>query len=292
MQIVGLLGCVIFWVISLVPAPLRAADAGDGWQRDKKVEWRAVGALDLPARPLDVVHSPDGRRVYCLTEAHRVMIYSAGGTLLGTIPVDKGVRSLTISPNGEGLFLADAEGKKIQVLELGYVVSVNTAGSPSLGPDKTPVEIVIFTDFECPFCAKAAPLLEEIHRKNPKNVRIVFKNLPLKFHRLAEPAALAGLAAHLQGKFWPMHDQLFGGGKLEPRLIEEAARKVGLDMERFHRDLNDQEVRQRLARDLYDAQEAGVNSTPTILVNGRVVRNRSVEVIQRMIDEELASPTR
>ncbi len=281
------LACFVYVLSWPLAAP--AADAPDVWQKNGRVEWRTMGRLALPAKPLDVVQSPDGRRVYCLTEDQKVVVFSAGGANLGVISVPAGSRALSVAPSGESLFLADAEGKQLIALELSYVVDINSTGAPSLGPDKAPVEVVIFTDFECPHCAKAAPLLEEIHKKNPKQVRVVFKNMPLKFHRFAEPAALAALAAHLQGKFWPMHDQLFGGGKLDLKRIEESAYKAGLDMDRFSRDWKEQGVRQRLTQDLHDAQEAGVNSTPTLMVNGRTVHKRSLEEIQRMIDEELAT---
>ncbi|OQX17739.1 MAG: hypothetical protein BWK76_09720 [Desulfobulbaceae bacterium A2] len=280
--------CLTILLCGPVAAP--AEQAPESWQKNGRVEWRTMGRLALPSSPLDVVSSADGRRVYCLTEDHKVVVFSVAGASLGVISVPAGSRALSVSPTGEALFIADAEGKQLTALELSYVVDINSTGAPALGPDKAPVEVVVFTDFECPHCAKAAPLLEEIHKKNPKQVRVVFKNMPLKFHRFAEPAALAALAAHMQGKFWPMHDQLFGGGKLDLKRIEESAYKAGLDMDRFNRDWKDQGVRQRLAQDLHDAQEAGVNSTPTLMVNGRTVHKRSLEEIQRLIDEELAAP--
>ena len=123
--------------------------------------------------------------------------------------------------------------------------------------------------------------------KNPDNVKIVFKHLPLRMHRFAEQAALAAIAAQNQGKFWQMHDALFETAKLSKEAIEQAAQKIGLDMDRFKKDMNSQESRQKLARDMLDAQKAEIGGTPTLFINGHLVKNRSPEAIQKMIDAEL-----
>ncbi len=123
--------------------------------------------------------------------------------------------------------------------------------------------------------------------KNPDTVKIVFKHLPLRMHNFAEKAALAAIAAQNQGKFWQMHDALFETAKLDTSSIEKAAEKIGLDMDRFRKEMNSQETRQRLAKDMLDARKAEVGGTPTLFINGRRVKNRSPEVIQKMIDEEV-----
>ena len=124
--------------------------------------------------------------------------------------------------------------------------------------------------------------------KNPDTIKIVYKNLPLRMHKYAEPAALAALAAQQQGKFWQMHDALFATAQdLSPANIQAAAKKIGLDMVRFNRDLKDPALRKRLYKDMADARKAGVSGTPTLFINGHRVRNRSPQAIQAMIDNEL-----
>lgn len=125
--------------------------------------------------------------------------------------------------------------------------------------------------------------------KNPETVKIAFKNLPLtKIHNMAEPAALAGLAAHNQGKFWQMHDALFAMKPITPEAITAAAGEIGLDMEAFERDMNSEATKQRLMKDMVDAQGAEVRGTPSLFINGRKVEDRSPEGLQKLIDEELA----
>lgn len=269
-----------------IPAAPAAASVNSG--RDQRVEWQQVYAWGLDADAIDFVHSLDGKTVFVLTADHKVNVYTGRGELQGVIPVPAGVKNIDIAPRGEALFLIDGAGKTFSALAISLVADIDVKGSPFLGKENVPVTLVIFTDFECPYCSKAAPLMEEVLEKNPETVKIVFKNMPLSFHQNAQPAALAALAANQQGKFWQMHDALFAAGKLSADKINSIAQEVGLDMERFNKDRVGQVAQQALDKDLRDAQEAGVNSTPTIYVNGRKLQNRTLDEIQKMIDEELA----
>ena len=134
------------------------------------------------------------------------------------------------------------------------------------------------------------PLLEQVFEQNKDTVKIVFKNMPLRFHKMAVPAARAALAAGEQGKFWEFHDELFAAEKLTEEVITATAVKLGLDMEKFARDLNSPSIKQQINQDLRDAQEAGVTGTPTIFINGKKLKNRSMQGFQTMIADELKKP--
>ncbi len=131
------------------------------------------------------------------------------------------------------------------------------------------------------------PLLEQVLENNSETVKIVFKNMPLRFHKFADPSARAALAAFKQGKFWEFHDKLFGVEKLSDEVINNAAVELDLDIAQFNKDMNSPEVRQMINKDLLDAQQAGVTGTPTIFINGKKLKNRSPEGFQAMIDKEL-----
>ena len=105
---------------------------------------------------------------------------------------------------------------------------------------------------------------------------------------MAVPAALAGLAAHNQGKFWQMHDAIFAMGTITGEKITAAAQEIGLDMTQFNADRASEITRQRVDKDLRDGSEAQVTGTPTLFLNGRRVENRSPEAIQMLINQELA----
>jgi len=131
------------------------------------------------------------------------------------------------------------------------------------------------------------PLLEQVLEQNKNNVKLVFKNMPLNFHKFADPSARAALAAHKQGKFWEFHDALFAAGKLDNKTIPDVAKKVGLDMAKFNSDMKSTAVRQQLDKDIKDAEKAGVRGTPTIFINGKKLKNRSLQGFQVSINEEL-----
>ena len=131
------------------------------------------------------------------------------------------------------------------------------------------------------------PLLEQVLEKNPDTVKIAFKNMPLRFHKFADPSARAALAAHKQGKFWEFHDKLFEIEKLSAEAINNVAVELQLDIDQFNKDMNSPEIRQMVNKDLLDAQKAGVTGTPTIFINGKKLKNRSLAGFQAMIDKEL-----
>jgi protein-disulfide isomerase len=132
------------------------------------------------------------------------------------------------------------------------------------------------------------PVLEQVLEKYPEEVKVVFKNFPLRNHRFARSAAVAALAANKQGKFWEFHDLLFKNySLLNEQKIHEIAQKLNLDMEKFERSQRDREILGTVMRDLSEGTEAGVTGTPTLFVNGRHVRDRNLKVLYSIIDKEL-----
>jgi len=123
--------------------------------------------------------------------------------------------------------------------------------------------------------------------KNPETVKLVLKNMPLKFHKSATPAARAALAAGNQGKFWEFHDKLFAAKKLNKQVIKQIATDLGLDMARFENDVKSAEISSKLKKDMIDARKAGVTGTPTVFINGRIPKQRNLQGFQAIIDDEL-----
>lgn len=127
--------------------------------------------------------------------------------------------------------------------------------------------------------------------KYPGEVKVVFKNLPLRNHRFARQAAAAALAAGEQGKFWEFRERLFQNYKrLNYQIIHKIAEDLALDMEKFGKDMRDARVEARITRDMADAAEAGVRGTPTVFVNGRLLRNRTLAGFQEAVEKELGEP--
>jgi protein-disulfide isomerase len=132
------------------------------------------------------------------------------------------------------------------------------------------------------------PLLEQVLEKYPEQVKLVFKNFPLRSHRHARKAAAAALAAHNQGKFWEFSKQLFKNlRQLNDRKIQEIAGQLGLNGERFQKDWQDPQIARKINKEIRDATAVGVMGTPSIFVNGRLLRQRSMEGFRLIIEKEL-----
>jgi predicted DsbA family dithiol-disulfide isomerase len=168
---------------------------------------------------------------------------------------------------------------------------INLRGVPCKGPAAAPVVMVIFSDFQCPFCGMAVKLVEEVQRHTGDKLRICFKHFPLpQLHPNAELAARAAAAAQRQGKFWPMHDRLFAHRMQQERedMIDHAA-ALGLDTQRFEADLDSVEVKNRVLADLADAIRLRLRGTPTFIINGREMTDpKSVPIFLDWIAEALA----
>ncbi len=265
-------------LLPLLTAPLWAAS----------VDARLLRTVPIDKAAKQVVASPDGQQIYILTEAGDIHIFAADGTPQGTFPAGKEVTA--IAPQGRNrLILISADKQEMQLVGLEPVVEIDTAGAPTLGPADAPVSIVVYDDFECPFCAKAVPLLKEAQQSYPDQVKLVFKNFPLSMHKNARAAATAALAADKQGKFWPLHDLLFENyNKLNPQKIQELAQQVGLDMTRFNTDMADPALQQRINQEMQEGQKIGVRGTPSIFINGRRLQQRNKAGFDQLIQAELA----
>ena len=168
-------------------------------------------------------------------------------------------------------------------------VFVDVGKSPVLGSNKAPITIVEFTDFECPFCARADGTIKQLMESNPNQIRLVFKHFPLPFHSHAALAHRAAEAAKAQGKFWEMHDMLFNNRtNLEEEDIIGYAETLGLNVEKFTAALNDPSYDKVVEADKKVGTQSGVQGTPHFLINGkRFSGAQPLSSFQSAVDDEL-----
>lgn len=168
-----------------------------------------------------------------------------------------------------------------------YNLPVGT--SPLKGPKDAKVTIVEFSDYQCPFCSRADPLITQVLDAYPKDVNFVYKQFPLtSIHPHALPAAKAAVAAGMQGKYWEMHKILFENNRaLSDDDIKKYAGEIGLDVAKWQADMNSKTVQDQINSDMQLARTAGVRGTPTIFVNGKKLQQRSFEGFKAAIDSEL-----
>jgi len=165
------------------------------------------------------------------------------------------------------------------------------ATGPSRGADQAKVTIVIFSDFQCPYCSRSIATEEQIMKEYDGKVRMVFRNFPLSFHPLAEKAAEAAACAADQGRFWEMHDKMFGDQKkLSPDDLKATAHALaGIDAKLFDTCLDSGAKKALVDADQKAGSDAGVEGTPAFFVNGQFINGAvPFEDFKTVIDRELA----
>ena len=238
--------------------------------------------------PLDVVASPDGKHIFVLTSAGDIFAYDQDGVLQNKIHVRDEVDQIRMDPQGNRLFVTSRLKKTVQVISIDFFVEINTAGAPAKGPRNAPMVLAVFSDFQCPYCARLRSELDRVRKKYPESVKIVFKNFPLKSHKFAKTAAAAALAAECQGKFWEFHDELFKHyRRLNDKKILEIARELGLNEAQFEKDRHDPLILEKIKMDSEEGRKVEVRAVPALFMNGRPIKSRDLRNIEKIIQKEL-----
>ncbi len=210
----------------------------------------------------------------------------------------KGIAAIVVKGFGEGKSAEDV-AKLVAGSPLGKPrpepklledpVQIAIAGSPARGPETAPIVMVEFSDFECPYCAKATGEIKQIMAAYPNQIRLVYKQFPLSMHPHAGMAALASLAAEEQGKFWELHDLMFSHYReLSGEHILAWAQELGLDMPKFKAAMEDPKYKAEVDKDMQDGEFVGVNGTPAIFINGKHFNGPiALALLKPILDNEI-----
>jgi len=255
-----------------------------------RVEVWTSKVIPMERVPGRIAFAPAAKKIFILCPGGVLKVYTDDGILLDTLAVSKTSIDIAVSPDGSRLYLVDGDNKQLAILDIVHFVKLQTERAPFFkGPENAPVTIVEFSDFQCPYCSRLNPVLKQVLTKYPRQVKLVYKFLPLLgMHKLAMPAALAAQAAGRQGKFWEYHDALLASYReLSEGKFLAIARSLGLDMDQFLRDRKDPRLVNVVRKDMQEAEKNQVKGVPTIFINGYKLKQRSLKDFDDAIQREL-----
>jgi len=272
-------GIILFIIISWILIPQFSY---------AEIDTTLIKQTNLDVQPLDIAASVDGKMIYVLARGE-ILVYSIDeGKVSNRIPIDKDFDKLTYAAKNNVLILTSSSSKTLKIFQVDFIYNIAMDGLPFKGPANAAVTIAVFNDYQWPYCARLEPFFQQVLDKYPNNVKLVVKNFPLSSHKFAQKAATAALAANVQGKFWEFHSQLFKNyNVINDTKIQDIAKELGLDMEKFNKDMQSPAIKTLISRDVSNGRQVGVRGTPTIFINGKTLKNRSLPGIYLVIEAEL-----
>jgi predicted DsbA family dithiol-disulfide isomerase len=258
------------------------------WPASAEVECDVEQIINLGEKPIDMVSSARGTYLFVLTDDGVIHIYDSKGNIKGDINVGRHIDHIACGPTENSLLLKSKKEKEIQKIAFEFIEKIDTEGSPYMGNANAPIVITVFSDYQCPYCARLSPTFDQVMAHNKDTVKIVFKNFPLPMHGYARNAAAAALVANKMGEFLKFHEALYENRtQLSDEKVLKIATSLGLNPDEFEKEMKSKEIQNKINQDIRDAEKAGATGTPTIFINGRRLRDRSLEGFQDVIDNLL-----
>jgi protein-disulfide isomerase len=264
-----------------------ACDGGDSAKTAGKAQTGKAGEPSTPAA--DLIREAEGVELGALSEAQRETFFTVLNqessacakphSLATSLREDPGCRDSKLVAQviadriAAGATAADVKLMVDEIVDALTPAEIDIEGRPVYGNPKAPVTVVVFADFQCPRCKGEAPVLRKEIDDRRGQAKLVFKHFPLPMHDRGEPAAIAVEAAHLQGKFWEMHDLVFANQtQLDDAELERYAGQIeGLDVGRWKTDVAAPATKAAVASDRADGNGLKLPGTPTVYVDGRQV---------------------
>jgi protein-disulfide isomerase len=260
----------------------------------------ATEAARLHVLPAALVEREIAERLAPVSDAEVEAWFKANQARLNGAPLD--TVAARIRQALEEANRSEARARFVDRLRTGTTVEVRLAppretlvvqpAEPAAGPEHAPVQIVMYSDYQCPFCARVEPTLDKVKEVYGDRVRVVFRDFPLSaIHPRAVGAARAAHCAHDQGRFWEYHDRLFSTqSRMDDSDLLQRAADLGLDQARFTTCVASERVATLVRDNATSGERLGVSSTPAFFVNGRFMTGaQPFEAFKRVIDDELGA---
>ena len=237
-------------------------------------------------------------KVPAVTEAEQKAFYEQNKARIGNMSEAEAMKQIEVYLRQQRVqqrqvaFVGELKTKSSGVrvmLEPPRTAVAFSADDPVKGPANAPVTIVEFSDFQCPFCSRVTPTLKQVEDTYGDKVRVVFRNFPLLLPPLRRQGGRGGLCAADQGKFWEMHDRLFGDQqKLGVDDLKQSAVALGLKADVFNQCLDSGKKEAEWKHDMDEGTSYGLTGTPAFFINGRLISGaQPLEAFTQIIDEEL-----
>jgi protein-disulfide isomerase len=267
--------------------------------KDTPIKGLKKGSIPIPRGEFPILMSADGKYLIINDEIIDVSAFKAaklpgfkeGSFKMGgrqTVPV-------FVSENGKYLGLGSEVFDTTVDPRKEVMEKISLKDVPTKGPADAKVTIVEYSDFQCPFCKKGHEMLPSILKEYDGKVKLSYKQLPLRMHNWAMPAAIAATCVYEEGgndKFWAYHDKLFDNQNSitlqnSNEKFNQYAKELGLDTKKFDACLKSNQAKDKVESQIKEATEVGVQSTPTFVVNGMIVPGANPEGLKSAIEIQL-----
>ncbi len=254
-----------------------------------EVIWDIAETLKTEAPVLDMAVVQDSDWLVVLFPG-KIGIYSQSEKKwIKHIDVDVNVDRIFRLNDDDRLALSSQKSNELVFVDLSQSFVFDNTGLPFKGPADAPVTLVVFSDYECPYCARLEPFLKQLTQQFPDKLKVIHKQFPLNMHKMARPAAKAAYAAERQGKFWEYNEELIKNYRgLNEDKLRAIALQLQLDMDQFDKDRQDPTFEALIDRDFGEGMTAGVKGIPTIFINGKLAKQRSSQSLIDMIEKAAA----
>jgi protein-disulfide isomerase len=256
---------------------------------DQEAKARGIDGAKLTEQEVDA-------KVMAVTDADILEWYQVNAARVQGAPLDQvreRIRPLIVQQRTQTAYRAYVDQLKskttVRILLDPPRLKVATGNSPAKGPANAPIELVEFSDFQCPFCLNARPTVKKVLDTYGDQIKLVHRHFPLPNHPNAWPAAEASECAAEQGQFWPYHERLFAHPtKLTDGDLKQAAAELGMNSGRFNDCVDSHKYKAKVDADIKAGTEAGINGTPAFFINGRLLSGaQPFDAFKRIIDDEL-----
>lgn len=252
-----------------------------------KVSFEPILTERIDGPVLDMATDPDQGLIFFLTPS-AVLLYSPREKgVIDRIPLNESFDRIGLFGD-DRLILTSVEPSWVSIIQYSRIYPIDISNRAYKGSADAKVTLVVFDDYQCPYCARLERFVEQVLAQFPTGVKYVIKHFPLSSHPFANKGAMAALAAGKQGKFWEFHSRLLENhDQVDEQKILDIAGELKLNMDQFRKDRELASSRKLIQEDIKNGKAIGVTGTPSAFINGKRIRNQELGTLPELIIREL-----